>query len=310
MAIRNLVQYISFAGIMMAALPSAYAADETAGQVLKNLVNSFQNIPNVASAFAYLMGLVFAVSGIFKFKDHVDNPGMKGETGLSEGIKRFLAGGMMFALPTMSQTVKTSLTGGAQVSINNKAPHSGGGGNDNGVEQMVINFMSDIAQPATNALIAVAYISAIIFLVMGIMRLTKGAHEGPRGPGGFGTIMTFIVAGALFAFADMVGIFCTSLFGDAHVSTYVNIGSNIMEDGSKIAPVIDAMMIFIMLVGFVAFLRGWFVLRAFADGNQQATVAQALTFLIGGALAINMGGVVNALTNSLGLDRNNIITFS
>ncbi|HEX2753172.1 MAG TPA: hypothetical protein VHP34_08775, partial [Alphaproteobacteria bacterium] len=64
---------------------------------------------------------------------------------------------------------------------------------------------------------------------------------------------------------------------------------------------------FVMLVGYIAFIRGWFVLKAFADGQQGATVAQGLTFLIGGSLAINLGELVNALQETVGIAG---ITFS
>ena len=60
-------------------------------------------------------------------------------------------------------------------------------------------------------------------------------------------------------------------------------------------------MTFIMIVGIIAFIRGLFVLRAFAEGSQNATIMQALTFLFGGALAINLGDLVNVLGATVGV---------
>ncbi len=79
------------------------------------------------------------------------------------------------------------------------------------------------------------------------------------------------------------------------------IGTNILTDPpdvAQVAPVIEALMSFIMIVGFIAFIRGWFVLKSFGDGSQQASLAQAVTFLVGGTLAINLGALVNAIENT------------
>ncbi|MDE2336647.1 MAG: hypothetical protein KGL10_04990, partial [Alphaproteobacteria bacterium] len=151
--------------------------------------------------------------------------------------------------------------------------------------------------------------SAIALLVVGIVRLTKTEQEGPRGPAGLGTIMTFLASGALFSFGDMAGIFSNSLFGTSTAATYATISTSVItaSDAAQVEPVIESMMIFIMIVGFIAFVRGWFVLKAFADGSSQASLAQALTFLIGGTMAINLGQLINLLEKTVNVSG---ITFS
>ena len=124
------------------------------------------------------------------------------------------------------------------------------------------------------------------------------------------TIMTFVAAGALFSFGDSIGTFSTSLFGDTQVTTQSAISDEIIvddDDRERVQTVIEGVMVFVMLVGYIAFIRGWFVLKAFADGQQGATVAQGLTFLFGGSLAINLGELVNALQETVGIAG---ITFS
>ena len=300
------IAIFSFAMVLLAA-GRAEALPPTVGTDLFNLSGSLSNLPGLLSGVAYLLGLFFAVAGVFKFKDHVDGSGTRdAPVPLSAGVKRFLAGGMLFSLPFMSQVVKQSLVGGGFPGITYGALHPAPAGN--GADAMVVKFITDITPAASFLLLVFANISALILLITAIVRLTKTSQEGPRGPGGLGTIMTFIASGALFSISELTGAFSSSIFGTSTTSTYANI--TVLPDPNdvaQVAPVVEAVMTFITIVGFIAFIRGWFVLKSFADGNSQASVAQALTFLIGGTMAINLGAVVNAVSQSLGI---NTITFS
>jgi hypothetical protein len=133
----------------------------------------------------------------------------------------------------------------------------------------------------------------------------KTAQEGPRGPGGIGTIMTFITGGALFSLSRMMGAWTTSLFSSTQVSNYANMSFTGGLDATAVAHVhnvISAVLGFMMIVGWISFIRGWFILREVAEGNHQASVMAAMTHLFGGALAINLGGVINAVETTFGLN--------
>lgn len=290
---------------LLVMMPEAQAAATKLGDVLNNTSRSFVNFPNILSAFAYMSGLYFAITGVFHFKDHVDSAGAAGRASvpLSSAVKRFLAGGAMLSGPYMVEVLKGTLFGAGAPML------TAGGGNvaptGGGMDQMIYDLVANAAGPMSGLLNVFTYISAIIFLLVGISRLTKTAQDGPRGPAGLGTIMTFLVSGALFSAGSMMGTFSSSLFGSATVSTFAEISPTIISNGGdrdKIEAVIEALMAFIMIVGFIAFIRGWFVLRAFADGgSQNATLAQALTFLFGGALAINLGALINVLGTTVGV---------
>jgi hypothetical protein len=315
MAIRYLSKIIGFSGAALLAMTThAEAAGSTVGTLMNNLTTSSSSFPAVASCAAYLLGILFSAQGVLLFKDHVDGASgtlHRGPVPISAGIKRFLAGGMLFSLPYMANAAMRNLIGGGMTPVTNGAVHGAPGGN--GTDQMIVAFIANIAQPISFLLMAFGYVSAIILLITGIIRLTHGADQGPKGPTGLGTIMTFVASGALFSIGDLMGTFVNSLFGTTVTSTFAVIGANILADPNdvaQVAPVIEALMSFIMIVGFIAFIRGWFVLKAFADGSSQsATLAQALTFLIGGTMAINLGALVNAIENTVGLTPANAITF-
>lgn len=284
---------ILFSAAVAVAMPYEAHA-QTMGDVFNNVIASWNSLPKFLAMICYIAGLFLAVHSVLKFKDHVDNPN---QTKISEGVKRMLAGSMFLAMPFIGSAVQGSLFSGGG-SVTNLGGWGGANVDPDALDGMVVAFISNISGPATGLLAAFCYISGIALLMVGISRLTKRMEEGPRGPAGMGTIMTFIASGMLMTLGSSVGSFVTSLFGDNDLMTQATIDPGIglsFDDADRIATVIEGLMIFIMMVGYIAFIRGWFVLKAFADGQQGATLAQGLTFLFGGTLAINLGELVNVL---------------
>jgi hypothetical protein len=304
MMYRHICKTLLFASLFtVVAADNAFAGGQKMGDILGNVVGSTGGFSVILSTIAYISGCLLAVTGIFKFKQHVDNPQ---QTSLWEGIKRMVAGGCFLSLPFVIRAVRGSLFRNEDIgsdSLSNtgttNATLSAGG-----LDKMVFDFMSNISGPAEALLSTVAYLSAIILLLVGISRLTKRVEEGPRGPGGIGTITTFIASGALFSFGDSMGSFANTLFGTGGTELKTNslVADTVITDDEsreRVQTVIEAVMAFVMLVGYIAFIRGWFVLRAFADGQQGATVAQGLTFLFGGTLAINLGEFINVIMRTV-----------
>jgi hypothetical protein len=176
---------------------------------------------------------------------------------------------MFFATPMATEAVtRTFFYNGNKIDITSRTNGSVSG---QGLDGMVVAFMNDVGGPMETLLTAFSYIAAIALLLLGISRLTKRIEEGPRGPAGMGTIMTFMASGALFAFGDMMGTFSSSIFGNSTIATKAAIDGNAIgmsaADADKIQTVIEGVMAFIMIVGYIAFIRGWFVLKNFADGG-------------------------------------------
>lgn len=305
MAFRHLSKTFLLAAalVLLSSHEASAASAAKLGDVIKNVIGSWGGINNVFSTVAWLSGGFLGVAALFKFKDHVDNPA---QHPLSAGVKRMIAGGMMLSLPFMMNATVGSLfgsTGGASDKLTgtgyNTATLSAGG-----LDKMIVDVMQNVAGPMQNMLVAFSYLSGVALLLVGISRLTKRMEEGPKGPAGFGTIMTFISAGMLFNYGASMGVFTSSLFGDSQLMTKITVDSSVISnstDAGKVQYVLEGLEVFVMIVGYIAFLRGWFVLKSFADGQQGATLAQGLTFLFGGAVAINMGEFVNAITNTVGI---------
>jgi len=65
--------------------------------------------------------------------------------------------------------------------------------------------------------------------------------------------------------------------------------------------VISSVLQFMIVLGVVSFARGIFIVRGVAEGNGQASLMAGVTHLIGGALAVNLGPMMNAVQSTLNL---------
>lgn len=295
--------FMALCVFVFGSVDSALAATKLS-DLVNNMKVSWGSFQNIGSAIAWIGGAFLGVQAIYHFKQHVDNPQ---QTPLSYGVKRMIAGGMLLSLPFSINAVVGSLYGkGASVGAN-KVTATGMNAlstTPGALDQMVVDVMKDIALPLENMLTAFSYLAGLGLLLVAISRLTKRMEEGPKGPAGFGTIMTFIASGMLFNYGSSMGAFASSIFGNNQLMTRITVDPTVISnaaDAQRIETVLGALEIFVMIVGYIAFIRGWFVMKNFADGQQGATLAQGLTFLIGGAIAINLGELVNAVQTTVGV---------
>lgn len=93
---------------MMAASTSAHAANNFSS-IASNITLSIASLPGLLTALAYMFGLLLAVLGIMKIKDHVENPT---QTPLKDGAIRLAAGGALFALPIVLEAMAETLDSG------------------------------------------------------------------------------------------------------------------------------------------------------------------------------------------------------
>ena len=81
--------------------------------IASNMSASIASFPSLLSGLAYLFGLLLAVLGVMKIKDHVENPG---QTPLKDGSIRLAAGGGLFAIPMISNAMTNTIGSDAAIS--------------------------------------------------------------------------------------------------------------------------------------------------------------------------------------------------
>ncbi len=290
---------LGFAVVAPLAWGSTGAQAQTVGDVIANTVYSADELPFLIAAITYMVGMTFGVLGIIKIYEHVNDPR---QTQLSEGIKRLIVGGALLALPIVVEAAWRTLNDGNINAIT--LGKFTGNPTGQGLDSMMAALMDDIHDPLDWALKAFCYMAGLILVVVGILRLLKSSQEGPRGPGGAGTLMTFIVAGALLSVDAMMGAWSSSMFmtnNVANVSVLSYTGGMTAAEEQHVLGVISTILIFMMILGWISFIRGWFILRDVAEGNHNASLMAGITHLLGGALAVNLGPLMNAVQVTLGL---------
>ncbi len=101
----------SVVAITFALSSPAYAAGgsgKSFNSIAASIINNINTLPGLISGISYLLAILFAVLGILKIKDHVENPQ---QTDLKDGAIRLAAGGALFALPIILQAM-LNLIGG------------------------------------------------------------------------------------------------------------------------------------------------------------------------------------------------------
>ncbi len=93
---------------MLATSGTAQAANNF-GSIASNINTSVSSLPGLISALAYLFGVLLAVLGIMKIKDHVENPT---QTPLKDGAIRLAAGGALFAVPIVLEAMSETIDAG------------------------------------------------------------------------------------------------------------------------------------------------------------------------------------------------------
>ena len=94
------------AGMLMA---NDAFADQTFNKIALNMTETIADIPGLLTGLCYMFGLLLFALGIMKVKDHVENPT---NTPLKDGSIRLAAGGALFAIPFVTDSMLALISGG------------------------------------------------------------------------------------------------------------------------------------------------------------------------------------------------------
>lgn len=273
------------------------ATGPTLGDTIIDTGNQIKILPSLISYLAYISGVIFAATGLYKLRQHVEFGPQSVQ--LPEPLKYLFTGGLMMTLPTVSNVIMETFQGGAgQVDLTwSTIPVTTGG-----LDNMIIDFIDDIYAPMIKMLIFFCYVAGAALALVAIHRFTKTAQEGPRGPTGMGTVATFLLAGMLFSAAPSMGMIVETIFGGRDSMTGVAfMGLSASVSTTQAENVISAILAFLIIVGILSVIRGFFVLRGVAEGDQQMTMMSGVSHVIAGAILVNFGQFANIIQNTLGL---------
>ncbi len=282
------------------------------GDVLCMTIVNMASFPLFLSVISYAFGIVLGVWALFKIRDHVLNPN---QTSIWEGLSMLFAGGAFFSLPLVVEMLRGTMMPFTAAAMNIGAATglfasgynetaTACGGTFVGLDQMIFCTMNDLLTPANAIVSFFTFVAGTIFIMIGISRLMKSAQEGPRGPGGIGTIMTFVTGALLISSNEFMRTITMTFFGNPLTLTNAALQYTGGMTGPELAYIhttISALVKFMIIVGVISFARGIFILREVAEGNGQASMMSAITHMVAGALAVNIGPFLNVIQRTLGI---------
>ena len=95
---------------MLASNQVQAAAGNNFSSIATNINTSISSLPGLLTGLSYLFGILLGVLGIMKIKDHVENPT---QTPLKDGAIRLAAGGALFALPIVFESMFETVGSGS-----------------------------------------------------------------------------------------------------------------------------------------------------------------------------------------------------
>jgi hypothetical protein len=99
-------------GVESAFAQTTGGTGNTFSTISRNVSSSISELPGLLTGVSYMMGILLGVLGILKIKDHVENPG---NTPLQHGAIRLAAGGGLFALPIVYESMLNTIGADGQV---------------------------------------------------------------------------------------------------------------------------------------------------------------------------------------------------
>lgn len=277
-------------------------AASTFGDILCNAKATGAGYPFVLNAVSYVMGAFLAVRSILLFKKHGESPG---QAPLTPAIAHFIGAGFLLSLPTIAAIIQKTFMGNVG---------SGGslacgviqGGAANGLDKMMINFVKNVHGPMFSLLSIIAIIVGLTFIVKGLLAGIKTGTD-PRASNPRDIVVRLAIGAVLISMGSVLPSVLASLFGTGDVSSMSSfqgiawskvVGSGV--DTTAADNAVKAILAFVQIVGGIAFLRGWLMVKAAVEGGGQVTIPQAVTHIVGGAMAINIDTMLSVFDKTFG----------
>jgi len=291
------------AGLMVLALfPELSHAQETAtvdsvGAAASMVSGKMGALFDLLEAVAAIAGIVFGLKALVQLKEHSDAPH---QHKLSKPITSMVVSGCLLALPTFIIAMGDTFGLGGTDGIINVFSLSAGDGSASQASDlsgMFVAFSHSIT--AISKLVSIGAKLAGLLLMMKVLFMLPQVEQGREMPSK--VIWTLISGVGLWA---MPGMF------DAITGTMGAISStdhpNPLMSGYEAAPggagfddAVKAILMFIQLLGIIAFVRGMLILKAIGE-NKDGVMGRALTHIFGGAAAMNIYWAITMLGKTIG----------
>ncbi|MDD5587452.1 MAG: hypothetical protein PHY92_10975 [Alphaproteobacteria bacterium] len=281
-------------------------ADTTAaaslGDIICNIRSNISPFLPLFSAIAYIAGAVLVLNGTLLLKKHADNPN---DSQVVKGVAHLLGGGALAAFSTTIYLFQNTLglakaSSSGVLTCKAAVPASSA----TGLDTMMQNFVNNIYSPMFSALSVLCFVMGAFLIYRGLLKGSKVGTD-PRAAATHAIVVNLVVGAILVSIGGMLPNMLTTLFGDPNIKNFSSIinwsaitGSGV--DTAKADLTVHAILMFVQIIGAIAFVRGWLIIKSAVEGTGQTTVPQGITHVIGGTMAINIGLMLKLFDSTFG----------
>lgn len=166
----------------------------------------------------------------------------------------------------------------------------------------MFNNFSEVSVELMDLVVAVSFVGGIVVTIIGLLKFREYSESGGRMK--ISVPLGIVAVGCLMVI--MPGMINTAT---ETLSLGANSGKSLLSQGSAgsgdaaaaMSGAITGILLFVKLIGHIAFFRGLLILKSLSEGAQGATFGRALTHLFGGAAAININATAAMLSTTFGL---------
>jgi hypothetical protein len=303
------------ATIILAAVPDTAHATANWGRMVCDFAEQNRSAPAMLNWISRIIGVYFVARTLLLANQHIQDPQ---RNPFHRIVLHALVASCFLLLPGFVRMLIVSLYTGA-------AATGGGGGactpgvvtaipiagtSTLGLDVLAQNFVGNTRNPVFWFGQMLAYIVGLFYIVRGLVKLSK-YNTDPRAYSPPIIITSFLIGVVLIALGRSKDILMSSVFGAGNTDLVraatgtglINwaalgiTGNTAGFDNAYIAAIT-----FFQMVGFIAFIRGWMLIKATVEGQGNHTYGQAFTHIIGGVLCMNIILFLRAAEVTFGID--------
>lgn len=320
-------QAFAFAALFVLVAQPAQAGLDW-GTMICNFTQQNSGWNAFANWIAYITGTYFAARAIFLARYHTEDPA---RYPISKVLLHAFTGAALLVFPSFTRMILNSVyvavpVGGALACTPGTV--TAVPGPTVGLDVLARNFVENIRDPFFFMAGWFCFCLGIWFMYRGLNKMSK-YNTDPKAYSVQSIVANFFVGAMLMYIGQSKNIFMSSLFG----AVYGTCGGLLTAGGGLAGGVAHnacgggagvglinwaalgftgpttqfdqayiAATMFFQIIGFIAFIRGWLLAKAHVEGVGNATMGQALTHIIGGAICMNIIVFLRAAQATFGVN--------
>jgi hypothetical protein len=281
---------------------------ESAGDVFCNVFYNSGTIPTLISVIAYVAGGAIFIRGMFDLIKRSSDPNKP----LKDGLLGIIIGAFIVTLPWLVEFLHNTIFGEGVADYGGafncvSGPGSNPASGPVPLDEMLVNFVTNIKGPIMSLISVMCAVLGTALIFWNMVRLSKFGADAKSNT--LTPILGNLAIGALLvAVGQTLDVSLGTLFGEGTAQDSLTQYSTIAYspggsfDTTKFDNAMKAVFVFLYIIGALSFVRGFFILRNFLDGQGQATKGQAFTHIIAGTLLVNMPAFIQVIERTMGFD--------